>query len=209
MLSTKSRQTFGKSNQGYSVLELLVVFGVLGVGMAISVPYFLNYTKRMATEDQTIKVIDLMRETAQMALTRRRTFRFELDTTDFNQPVARIFDEAGPDPDVLVKSIPLKPSSSVRFDQLPLSVDTGSLRYPAFPVAGVAAARFRSDGSVLNNDDALISGTLIFWAPKDHPFSAGDLNPRSLGEVRAISLYGGTGAMQALKYDGEKFVPWQ
>src|SRR5690606_12124183 len=71
-----------RTDGGFSVTELLMVVAVLIILTAISIPYLYSYTEKYQSEDQALKMIDLMQEAKQMALTRRRTFRFEIDLTD-------------------------------------------------------------------------------------------------------------------------------
>ena len=78
----KTDNTALASVSGFSMTELLVVLGVIGVMSVISLPYIVNYKKAYKSEDQALKVIDMMREAGQLALNRRRTIRFELDFTN-------------------------------------------------------------------------------------------------------------------------------
>ncbi|MGE3468154.1 MAG: Tfp pilus assembly protein FimT/FimU, partial [Pyrinomonadaceae bacterium] len=104
---------------GFSMAELLVVLGIIALLSAISVPYLLSYRKVYRSDDQAIKMMDLMAEAAQLALTRRRTMRFEIDLTD---NTAKIIDEDNANPDKLIKSIPLDKAADLRVDVLPSGV---------------------------------------------------------------------------------------
>ncbi|MGD9589757.1 MAG: prepilin-type N-terminal cleavage/methylation domain-containing protein [Pyrinomonadaceae bacterium] len=204
---------------GFSVIEILVVLVVIAILSAISIPYVYNYTKLYKSEDQAIKVMDLMRETAQLALTRRRTMRFEIDLTD---NAALVIDENGAAPDTLIKRIPLESVSEVRMDAVPSGVtrptppnyadaayttDTLGHQRAGQTVINnmVWAARFRSDGTAVNAANLPMSVTLYSWPPAQ----PGSMTPRKLGEVRAITLFGGTGAVRYWKHSGTAFVPYQ
>lgn len=196
---------------GFSLIELLMVSAVLLILTAISIPYLYNYTKLYKTEDQALRVMDLMREAAQISLTKRRTIRLDIDLSDAARPVMRLTDENGAATDVLAKTIPLEPFSEVRMDVAPLGITV-----PAPPnyatatlVGGVWTLRFRSDGSVLNAANIPISGTLFFWPPRAVPYNAADLTPRNKAEVRAITLFGGSGAVRYWKHTGTTFVASQ
>jgi hypothetical protein len=70
----------------------------------------------------------------------------------------------------------------------------------------VWTARFRRDGSVFNAAGTTpVSANLYIWAP----LTAGSLTPRNNIEVRAITIFGGTGAIRYWKYNGATFVPYQ
>jgi len=204
------------SRSGFSVIELLVVLGVIALLSVISLPYIVNFTKPYKSEDQSLKVMDLMRETAQLALTRRRTVRFEIDLTD---NAVNIIDENGSDPDRLVKSVPLEATKDVRIDVIPAGVtrpnppnyanatytpdSLGHLR-GSTTVSGntVFAVRFRSDGSAVSATNVPLNRTMFVWPP----LTPGSTTPRSNREVRAITLFGGSGAIRYWKHNGSTFV---
>ena len=199
---------------GYSVIELLVVLGIIGLLSAFSFAYLYNYTRMYKTEDQAIKVMDLMREAAQTALNRRRTVRFEMDVSNPARPVARIIDENGAAADILMKTIPLEPLKEVRMDAAPLGVARPNPpNYADAAYSGnVWSARFRSDGSVVNAADNPISATLYAWRPVNEtsqPFTMSNLTPKRLTETRAITVFGGSGAVRYWKHNGTAFVPYQ
>jgi prepilin-type N-terminal cleavage/methylation domain-containing protein len=197
-----------KQERGMSLVEIVVALTIISILTAISIPAFYHYSKTYKTEDQAVKVMDLMRETAQLALTRRRTIRFEIAWS--NEPVARIIDENGAAADITLKTIPLEPIRFVRMDLPPDGVNIPNPpNYPPISIAGVWSARFRSDGSVVNGADVPISGTLFSWSPKDDPFVDTDVEPRRIQEVRAITLDGAGGAIRFWRHDGTTFVPVQ
>ena len=206
---------------GFSLIELFVVIVIILILTAISIPYVFNYTKLYKSEDQALKVMDLMREAGQLALTRRRTMRLEIDLTD---NMILVIDEngAGAGDDREIKAIPLQSAGEIRMDQIPsglaapnpptygdavYAADTiGHLR-GATNVSGhnVWAARFRRDGSVVSAAGTPVSANLYIWAPQ----TAGSPNPRNNKEVRAITIFGGSGAVRYWRHDGAAFIPYQ
>ena len=211
----------GKS--GFSVIELLTVLAVLAILTAMSLPYIFNYKKAYKAEDQAIKVIDLMREAGQLALTKRRTFRFEIDLTD---NAVLIIDESHTDAisnatvaTTQVKKIPMELTKDVRMDVIPTGIskpnppnytdiafvtDTVGHLVGSTTVTGhsVWVARFKSDGSVMTNADVPINANIYVWPP----ISVGSTTPRSKAEVRCITMFGGSGAIRFWKHDGTNFV---
>lgn len=204
--------------KGFSLIELLMVLVVIGVLAAVSVPYVFNYTKLYRSEDQALQIIDAMQEAGQRALSRRRNVRFEIDLTD---NAMHIIDENGSDPHVLVRSIPIFAPELVRLDAAPNSVtrpnppnyadavfenDGIGHERGGTPVTGhrVFAARFRSDGSVVNAANVPLNASLFVWPPKEIDPDVAN-NP---GEVRAITLFAGSGATRYWKYDGTTFKPY-
>lgn len=206
----------GRGNSGFSMTELLVVLGIIAIMTVISLPYIVNYKKAYKSEDQALKVIDMMREAGQLALNRRRTIRFEIDFTD---NAALIIDENGGATDTQIKKIPLEMTRDVRMDIIPATISkpnppnyndlaaaTDTLGHLAggTTVTGhsVWAARFRSDGSVVNAANVPINANIYSWPP----ISPGSTTPRSKAEVRAITIFGGSGAIRYWKHDGTNFV---
>ncbi len=198
---------------------MLVVLVILGVLTAIALPQLYNSKRLFKSEDQSLKVMDLMREAGQLAITRRRTFRVEIDLTD---NALLIIDENGMAADRLLKRIPLEMPKEIRMDIIPTGIAkpnppnyadaafaTDALGHldGSTTVSGhtVWAGRFRSDGSVVNAANTPISVNFYVWPP----VSYGSSTPRNPKEVRAITIFGGSGAIRYWKYDGSTFVSSQ
>lgn len=212
-----------KTMAGVSMVEVIIVLVIIAILSAISIPYIFQSRSRYRSEDQALKVMDLMREASQLAITRRRTFRLEIDRTN-NQLL--IIDETGQlaaatDDQKQIKAIPLDPVNETRVDTIPTGVskpnppnyndatfaaDTiGHKDANGNSVTGntVWAVRFKRDGSVVNGADNPISANLYFYPPQ----TTGSSTPRSLNEVRAVTVFGGSGAVRYWKYNGTAFVP--
>ena len=205
---------------GFSMIELVIVLVIILILSAISLPYIFNYQRRFKAEDQALQVMDFMREANQLALNKRRTMRLEIDLTD-NKLLLIDEKEPGASDDTEVKAIPLESTLEVRMDQIPTgiskpnppnyndaayAIDTIGHKRAGTTVNGhnVWAARFKSDGSVVNAAGTLISANLYIWAP----VAAGNTNPRNKKEVRAITMFGGSGAVRYWKHDGTNFVAY-
>lgn len=212
----------GASASGFSIVELFVVLGVIVVMMVVAVPYFYNYTKLYKSEDQSLKMMDLMREAGQLAISRRRPIRLEIDLT---RNVLLLIDD-GTTPGTMIKRIPLERTAEIRVDVRPtgvtnpnppnyadiaFSVDATGHLENGTNVNGnnVWACRFRSDGSVVDMAPAAaavpISVNIYVWPP----VTFGSTTPRNIKEVRAITMFGGTGAVRFWKHNGTTFVPNQ
>lgn len=208
-----------RSESGFSIIELVIVLVIIAILSAISLPYIYSYKKLYKSEDQSLKVMDLMREAAQLALTRRRTMRLEIDLT---ANALLIIDENGAAPNTLIKSIPLELPREVRMDIIPAGVvkpnppnytdaaysadATGHLVGGATVVGNtVWAVRFKSDGSAVNAAGIPISANIYVWPP----VTVGSTTPRNTKEIRAITMFGGSGAIRYWKYDGATFVAYQ
>lgn len=208
-----------KTAKGFSIVELIVVLSVLAIMTAISIPYIWNYKKVYKSEDQALKMIDLMREAGQLAVTKRRTVRYEIDLTD---NAILLIDQSTSASGVLIKKVPLEMTKDVRVDTIPATVtkpsppnyndavfatDAVGHLVGASTVTGhnVWAARFKSDGSVVTSADIPMSANIYVWPP----ISAGSTTARSKPEIRLITMFGGSGAVRFWKHDGTNFVASQ
>lgn len=207
--------------RGFSLIELVIVVVIIGILSAISLPYIINYQRSYKSEDQSLKIMDLMREASQLALTRRRLIRFEIDRTA-NRIL--IIDGNGPGfaDDSEIKAVPIETAAELRMDQNPTGVtrpnppnynnavfvidNIGHLRNGT-PVIGnsVWQIAFLRDGATVNATNNIpVSATLFVWAP----LTAGNPAARNTTEVRAITMFGGSGAIRYWRYDGTTFLPY-
>ena len=216
------------SESGISVVEILLVLVVLSVLLAFAIPLS-GFRGVYKTEDQALKIMDLMREASKLAMSRRSTFRVEIDQT---ANTAMIIDERGNVAGLAVKTVPLNTISEVKMDQRP----TGITVFPTAPAltdavyatdaAGGGAtdpqaighknlsggatvsgntvwkARFRSDGSVVDKNGVPINVNLYLYPPVTSASTTAG-NPKL---VRAVTVTGGNGAVRYYRYDGTAFA---
>ena len=207
------------SEAGASIVEIVIALVIIAILSAISLPYVVNYKKLYKSEDQALKMIDLMREAAQVAITERRTIRFEIDLTD---NAVLLIDQSLSASGNLIKKIPLEETQEIRVDRIPdgitkpnppnynditFSLDAIGHLDGTTTVNGhtVWAARFKRDGSVTNTADTPISANIYIWPPVE----LGSTTARRDTEIRAITMFGGSGAVRYWKYDSTEFVPNQ
>lgn len=159
-----------------------------------------------------------MREAGQLAITRRRTVRFEIDLTDNAVLLIDQTTASG----TQIKKIPLEMTKDIRVDVIPATVtkpnppnyndavyavDAVGHLVGSTTVTGhtIWAARFKSDGSVVTAADVPMSANIYVWPP----ISPGSGTARNKIEIRLITLFGGSGAIRYWKHDGTNFVPSQ
>ena len=86
----KNKQTL---ENGFSIVELLVVLVIISVMAGISAYFFNAHQKLYKPDDQSLKIIDILQEARQRALTQRETIRVEINST---LNIARVIDENTP-----------------------------------------------------------------------------------------------------------------
>lgn len=186
--------------------------------IAISIPYIFSYRTLYKSEDQGFKILDILNEASQNAMSKRRTFRVELDLTDNS---VLLIDERGAESDLMVKNIPLAASDDLRIGSPPIGLSQpGSppVNDATFQADGIGhisgiqsvighlvwAARFRSDGTVVDASNVPLSANIYLWPPQEQDSDAA----RSLTEVRVLTLYGSTGLVKFWKYNGTEFLEY-
>jgi type II secretory pathway pseudopilin PulG len=204
------------AESGASLVEIVIALVIVGVLTAMTVPYITNYKKYYKSEDQALKMIDLMREASQLALAERRTIRLEIDLTD---NAVLLIDQVNSATGTQIKKVPLEQTGNIRVDAIPTGVskpnppnytdisfatDATGHTVNGTTVTGhnIWAARFQRDGSVVNAAGTPISVNIYIWPP----VSSGSLTPRNKNEVRAITMFGGSGAIRYWRYEGTAFV---
>jgi Tfp pilus assembly protein PilE len=213
-------QQLRASEAGASVLEIMIVMAIILILSSVAIPYMWNYKKLYKSEDQSLRMMDLMREAAQTALVKRRTIRYEIDLTD--NAVLLIDESQNAPKGQQLKKIPLELTRDVRVDAIPTGIskpnppnyadaafatDNVGHMIGATTITGhnIWSCRFKSDGSVVNSAGNPISANIYVWPPQ----TTGSLTPRNTAEVRAITIFGGTGAVRYWKYTGSAFTAYQ
>lgn len=209
-----------KAEHGFSVVELLVVFAVAAILLALTVFAFSGHRNAYRTEDQALHILDYVRIASNRALTQRKSVRLEINYTT-NQ-ISIIDDKGTPtnfNDDTLVRREPLEPLTRVNMYKTADFVSQPSNVTPIPPSPSnyaaatfalntqsqrVWAVRFLLDGRVVDasSSPAPVSATLMLWEPSQ----ADAANAKTPKAVRAITIYGGTGVVRYWKYNGTAFI---
>ena len=207
----KNKQTL---ENGFSIVELLVVLVIISVMAGISAYFFNAHQKLYKPDDQSLKIIDILQEARQRALTQRETIRVEINTT---LNIARVIDENTPstaNDDKEVRRVALFGANDVvitsRANNIgynppenlsaPNAIFSPS-NYPTSSSQNVCTIRFQSNGNVLNaGNDAIGTGsiptgvTLHIWSP-----TVGATNNADI--ARAITIIGSSGSLRLWEFD--------
>ena len=205
-----------RPESGFSLIELLVVAAIIIILSVYAVIALMPHKNAYKTDDQALQILDFMRDAGQRALTNRRTMRLEIDLT---ANVIRIIDKT---PDTVVRQMPLESTANVKIATTPASTNKAPGTVPAPPAPSNYAAavyttstdsvslnnsvcvlQFGSDGTVKDQSNTITSTTLYLWQPQSSTVTD---TPANVQGVRAITVFGGTGAVKFWKYNGTAFV---
>lgn len=214
--------SFKHGEKGFSVIELLIVFVVIMLIAAFSLFAMTSHKKLYKTDDQALKIIDVLRAASLRAVTQRQTIRVDINLTTSN---VQMIDENLPTvstDDVVVRTLALENVAEVKLSTAPLNVTALPPSPSNYPIAvfatsvhplntsnNVCTIRFSRNGSVLNAgtnalgaNAAITSSTIYIWPPQD----ADPTRARTTGSVRAITIFGPTGNIRFWKYNGTSFA---
>ena len=200
----KRKRAFAKAEQGISLVELLVVVLIVGIMSAFLIASFSSY-KLYNADNQALRMIDLMHEAQQRALSQHETMRLEINSTG---RLIRLINENTPgtaNDDVVIGTVNY--SDNVYVGTTPTNMTaTPTEASPIVPVTfttsshplslgnQVATLRFMSNGTVRNSGtDAIGTGsiatgaTVFVWSKRDSDTSA---NPTVANVLRAVTVIG-------------------
>jgi prepilin-type N-terminal cleavage/methylation domain-containing protein len=198
-----------KKNEGFSIIELIIVLTIIGIMSGISIFYLSGNRRLYRVEDQALRISDFLSEARQRALNQREVMRIQIDTTDSK---IRLIDENSSlteTDDVIIRELTLEQSDEVRMATVPNNIRTTppepspvpAAQYPVsfYPLSfgnDVFTLRFLSNGTVVNagtdniGTNAVLSGaTLYFWKPKAN-------TPNETEMTRAISVLASSGSIK-------------
>ena len=207
---------------GFSVIELLTVVVLISIVAAFSILSLTGHKQAYKTDDQALRIIDLLRSASLRAVTQRQTIRMEINlTTNRVQLIDENLPATSTD-DVVIRTLTLEAVGDVKLSSQPLNIATlpplpsnfpaatfGTSVHPSSISNNVCTIRFRRDGTVVNagtdalGTNAVITSTTLFIWP---PLATDATRARTTGAVRAITIFGATGNIRLWKFNGTSFV---
>lgn len=203
------------SESGFSVIEILVVVGIIGIMSSIAIFYATSHKKAYQPDDQALMLADMLQEARQRALTQRRTMRVEINLAT---NTAKLYDENAnattSSDDVVVKAMNLFAPANVKVDTRPSQIAYNPAELAPVPNAlfkpsvytpsisqSVCTIRFLANGSAVDagtnatGAGAVPTGvTLHIWAPKKTDTTQSDI-------ARSITVLGATGVIRLWEFD--------
>jgi prepilin-type N-terminal cleavage/methylation domain-containing protein len=176
---------------GFSLIELMVVLGVIGVATAMAVLVMPSALVSAKADSGATRLQSVLRTAREQAISQRRNVRVAFNTP--NQIVVSREDVPGPGTTVLT-TILLEDGMSFRlFAGLPDTPDAfGSGSATSFGTA--TTYKFTSEGSFVDQNGDAVNGT-VFLGRTNEPLSA-----------RAVSLFGPTALIRQWRWNGRQWT---
>ena len=189
---------------GYSLIELMIVLGVLGVLTGMTV-ITIGSSKPGLNGDGAMRVVvSQMNQAKQLAITQRRNMRVTFTSNNSVQIVR----EEVPGPTLTtISSVPFEGGLQLlRINSLgdppapELPSPAASAILPALSTstaiafgAATSEARFSPEGTFVDQDGTALNGTLFVALPNQ------------VMSARAVTIFGSTGRIRAFRWDGSSW----
>jgi prepilin-type N-terminal cleavage/methylation domain-containing protein len=192
----------GRGQAGFSLIEMMIVVGILGVLIAIAL-FQIGVSRPGYIGDGGMRVIlSQMNQAREMAITKRRNIRVELVGTNQVRISREVVPATVPPTWVVVQSVFMEGSMQYGLltPALPDSPDTfGNATATEFKLAGTAATelKFTPEGTFINQDGLTLNGSVFLTLPnatKERRLSA-----------RVVTVMGSTGRVRAYKWNGSQW----
>jgi type II secretory pathway pseudopilin PulG len=148
---------------GFSVIEMFIVMAIVLIGATVALFYFNSHRALYESDDQSLRIVDLLQRARQMALTGRRTMRVEFNLTTNS---VRLIDEGRDvtttNDDVLVQELILRPTSTLQISQRPTNVTQAPPETSPCPDAVFAPGNYTFTGTANYGSPASSSGQNVF-----------------------------------------------
>lgn len=177
----------GRNERGFSLAEVMIVLGVMGILMGISA-VTISTSRSGLTGDGAMRVVMAqMNQARELAITQRRNMRLTFTGTG----TVNIVREEVPGPTLTtITSIPFE--GGVTFQLVAGLPDTPDAfgKVSAVYFSTATQIKFAPDGTLVDQDGLSLNGT-VFVAKGADKLSA-----------RAVTIFGSTGRVRAYRWDG-------
>jgi prepilin-type N-terminal cleavage/methylation domain-containing protein len=189
---------------GYSLIELMIVLGVLGILTGMTVITIGNSKQGLNGDGAMRVVVSQMNQAKQLAITQRRNMYVSFP----NNNSVQIVREEVPGPTMTtISAVPFEGGLQfLRINSLgeppapELPAPAPSAILPALVVSTAIAfgapttqARFTPEGVLVDQDGITLNGTLFVTLPNQ------------IMSARAITIFGSTGRVRAFRWDGSSW----
>jgi prepilin-type N-terminal cleavage/methylation domain-containing protein len=186
-----------RSAQGFSILEVLVVVGIISVLAMIAIGITGEVVKNSKAESSAQQIVSFLRRHKELAVSRRRNIEI-----DFSGPTNRMrtFQRAVPNPPAATPAPTLLETmffeADMHYRKFSALPDTPDLFGNAVAVnlGGPTPVIFTSEGQFVDNDGNPINATILLGVANE------------TNSANAITIIGATGAIRTFHWTGGAWV---
>jgi prepilin-type N-terminal cleavage/methylation domain-containing protein len=190
-MAVTTTQRLRAGNQGYSMIEMMVVVALVGIVAGMIVPATQGMVTRAKADSSIQAVVTLLESTRNRAVAERRNFHLTFDESGKRIVVSR----SEPDGS-LVPTATLPLEAGMEFYRFTANGDTEEQFAPSgnASFSGTAPHMFTSDGTLIDDNGDVANGA-IFLAYR-----------RQRETAKAITFFGATGLVRTWQWGGTKWV---
>jgi prepilin-type N-terminal cleavage/methylation domain-containing protein len=180
-----------RSQRGYSMIELMIVLGIMGVVMAIAM-FQIGQVRPSMQGDSSMRVMMAQLNGArELSISQRRQMQ-----VNFIAPsTVQIVRQDVPAGTTILSTIPIE--GSLQYGLIAGVVDTPDafgLKVGGIAFGAATSILFNSDGTLIDQNGNALNGTIFLAIPT------------VARSFRAVTVLGGTGRIRGYRWDGRRWV---
>lgn len=182
---------FAPARAGFTLIELMVVVGVIGVTAAIAVLVMPSALRAARADSGVTRVVAALRTAREQAISQRRLIRVAFNAPD--QVVVTRVDVPGPGTTVL-NTVQLEGDITFQvYAGVPDTPDAFGNAQPA-SFGGATSVAFTSEGGFVDQNGDPVNGTVFMGRYSD------------VTSARAVTIFGPTALIRQWRWDGRQWA---
>ncbi len=176
---------------GFSLLEALVVAGVVGLIGAMVVPVTTGMIARAKADGSTLAAVTALQSARNRAVAERRNFQLFFDQSGHKIRIQRIEPNGAA---TVISNLNLE--NGLKFEKFSSLPDTPDLfgNDTVVDFEGTAPLMFTSDGTLIDDNGDVVNGTVFLGVPQQK------------ATAQAITFFGPTGLIRTWRWGGSKWL---
>jgi prepilin-type N-terminal cleavage/methylation domain-containing protein len=199
-MAMKHRPSRLGSQAGFSLLEVLVVVGLMGVLAAMAIMVSPTFTQMKRSDSGLEQALDAIRSAREMAVSQRRNVRMNFVGITAFQTVREDINATGVvTGTTILRTVQLENNMQLRMDpdvsvNTPDAFPTSARPSTATSFSGPTPVRFTSEGTFVDANGDPTNGTITLSIP-------GQKN-----SARAVTIMGATALVRSWRWNGSAWV---